>query len=302
MQEVILFDGGMGQELVKRNSSQNDPLWSSKSLIDNLQSVVNLHKEFLEAGASIITLNSYSCTPQRLRRLGQESIFEKLQNNSIRAAKMALKSNSKFKDIKIAGCLPPLEGSYKSKLGITKTEAFETYKEIVKIQKNDVDFFICETMSSIDEAMIAHEAASFSEKPILMSFCVSEKEGDRLVSEEKLFDACSAFNNKKILAYSINCCQFEVVNKSLDIFKNFSLPFGVMPNGFETVKPLKPGMSVEGLEKRIDVKPSMFVEYGVNWFNSGCTFVGGCCEIGPNFIKSLDNEMTRLKLKRKNII
>ena len=56
----MLFDGGMGQELVKRNKSQNDPLWSSKILIDNLQLVTNLHKEFLDAGSSVLTLNSYA--------------------------------------------------------------------------------------------------------------------------------------------------------------------------------------------------------------------------------------------------
>ena len=298
----MLFDGGMGQELVKRNSSQKDPLWSSKALIDNIESVINLHKEFMDAGASIITLNSYSCTPQRLRKLGLEDMFEKLQKQSAKAAKIALESNSKFKGVKIAGCLPPLEGSYISKLGITKKEAFETYKEIIKLQKNYVDFFICETMSSIEEAIIAHEAATLSEKPILMSFCVSENDGEKLVSEEKLFDACISFENKNVLGFSINCCQFEVVESSLEVFKNFSLPFGVLPNGFKTVKPLKPGMAVDVLEKRIDVKPSMFVEYGINWFNSGSRFVGGCCEIGPNYIKSLNNEIIRLKLKTKSII
>ena len=302
MQKVTLFDGGMGQELVKRNSHKKDPLWSSKVLIDNPNSVMELHKEFLDAGASVISLNSYSCTPQRLKRLDLENKFEELQLQSIKAAKEALNSNLKYKDVKIAGCLPPLEGSYKSKIGISKKEALETYKEIVNIQKNDVDFFICETMSSISEALIAYEASSVIGKPILMSFCVSEKDGKRLISEEKLFDACINFQNKKLLGFSINCCQFEVVEHSIEIFKKFSLPYGVFPNGFKTVENLKPGMSVNVLEKRIDVNPSMFVDYGIRWFNSGCSFVGGCCEIGPDLIKSLDNEMKRLKFTRKSII
>ena len=83
----MLFDGGMGQELVKRNKSQNDPLWSSKVLMEDLQLVINLHKEFLDSGSSVLTLNSYACTPQRLKRFGQESLFEKLQKKSIQAAK-----------------------------------------------------------------------------------------------------------------------------------------------------------------------------------------------------------------------
>ena len=35
MKNVILFDGGMGQELVHRNNSTNDPLWSARVLMDN---------------------------------------------------------------------------------------------------------------------------------------------------------------------------------------------------------------------------------------------------------------------------
>ena len=50
---------------------------------------------------------------QRLRNLKQEHLFEKLQCLSIKAAKKAKQSKDKFKDVKIAGCLPPLEGSYK---------------------------------------------------------------------------------------------------------------------------------------------------------------------------------------------
>ena len=302
MQDVMLFDGGMGQELVKRNKSQNDPLWSSKILIDNLQLVTNLHKEFLDAGSSVLTLNSYACTPQRLSRFGQENLFEKLQRMSAKAAKAAKESNPKYKDIKIAGCLPPLEGSYKSKLDIDMNEALATYKEIVKIQKNEVDFFICETMSSIEEALMAYEAASISGKPVFISFCVTENDGSKLISEEKLFDACHTFNKKNISAFAINCCQFEVVEHSLEIFKKFSLPFGVLPNGFKTVKPLKPGMSVDVLEKRVDVKPSMFVEYAMKWIESGCGFVGGCCEIGPEFINLLSDKIISSKLNIKNLI
>ena len=302
MQDVMLFDGGMGQELVKRNKSQNDPLWSSKVLMEDLQLVINLHKEFLDSGSSVLTLNSYACTPQRLKRFGQESLFEKLQKKSIQAAKIAKESNSRYKDSKIAGCLPPLEGSYKSKLSISKNEASATYNEIVKIQKNEVDFFICETMSSIDESLIAYEAARVSEKPIIISFCVTEEDGNLLMSGEKLFDACNAFSKKNVSAYAINCCQFEVVEQSLEAFKKFSLPFGVLPNGFKTVKPLKPGMAVDLLEKRTDLKPLMFVKYSMDWINAGCRFIGGCCEIGPEFIKLLKNELISSNLNIKNII
>ena len=229
MKEIILFDGGMGQELVKRNHTQNDQLWSSRVLLDNYELVVDLHKEFLDAGSQVITLNSYASTPQRLKKLNLENLFEKLQKMSVKAAIKARNSNQKFKDIKIAGCLPPLEGSYRSGIKIDKNEALDTFKDIVNIQKKHVDFFICETMSSIEEALIAYEAANSSGKPIYVSFCISENNGSKLISQENLFDACTIFNSKKISALGVNCCQFEAVEtaiwlvESLDSERNLKI-------------------------------------------------------------------------------
>ena len=37
MKQIMLLDGGMGQELVKRNASTNDPLWSARVLLDNFK-------------------------------------------------------------------------------------------------------------------------------------------------------------------------------------------------------------------------------------------------------------------------
>ena len=42
MKDIMLFDGGIGQELVKRNLSTKDPLWSARVLLDNFELVKNL--------------------------------------------------------------------------------------------------------------------------------------------------------------------------------------------------------------------------------------------------------------------
>ena len=90
MKDIMLLDGGIGQELVKRNLSTKDPLWSARVLLDNFELVKNLHIEFLNSGSTIITTNSYSCTPQRLKRFNLENEFKNLQRLALRAAKEAI--------------------------------------------------------------------------------------------------------------------------------------------------------------------------------------------------------------------
>ncbi len=92
------------KKLVKRNSSTNDPLWSARVLLDNFKLVKDLHIEFINSGSSVITTNSYSCTPQRLKRYNLENEFKHLQRLAIKAAKEAIMLGQNNRHIKIAGC------------------------------------------------------------------------------------------------------------------------------------------------------------------------------------------------------
>ena len=112
----------------------------------------------------------------------------------------------------------------------------------------------------------------------------------------------NVFASKNISAFGVNCCQFEVVDNALQEFKKFSIPFGVLPNGFKTIKPMILGNSADSLKKRIDVDPPIFVEYSMRWINFGCKFVGGCCEIGPKFIKLLYHGLLKSKIEITNVL
>ncbi|WP_287024081.1 homocysteine S-methyltransferase family protein, partial [Cobetia sp.] len=68
--EVVLLDGGMGQELVRRSGREPTPLWSSQVMLDQPELVRDLHLDFIRAGARVITLNTYTATPQRLGLAG----------------------------------------------------------------------------------------------------------------------------------------------------------------------------------------------------------------------------------------
>ena len=83
---IILIDGGMGQELIHRSKVKPDGLWSARVMLDNYDLVVDLHRDFIKAGAEAITLNSYSVTPQKLKRYNLEELFIPLQKSAIKAA------------------------------------------------------------------------------------------------------------------------------------------------------------------------------------------------------------------------
>ena len=300
MKDIMLLDGGIGQELVKRNLSTKDPLWSARVLLDNFELVKNLHIEFLNSGSTIITTNSYSCTPQRLKRFNLENEFKNLQKLALRAAKEAIIETGLNNNVKIAGCFSPLPGSYFKDKSISKKEMIETYISIGELQKDDVDFFIIETMSSIDEAVNAVEALSNFNKKILLCFCLLEGDGTKLFSGEDLSKACDLIQIDKISGLCLNCSQFEDISIGLDVLKKYGLPYGALPNNFQSVKPLKLGMSVDNIKKRNDILIEDFVNYSNIWLNNGCTILGGCCEITPDYINGLNQFLMKNKYNKVN--
>ena len=87
MSDIILTDGGMGQELLRRSPTPPTPLWSGRVLIDEPELVRELHVDFIRAGARVITINSYAATPERLEREGVGELFEPLQKRALDLAR-----------------------------------------------------------------------------------------------------------------------------------------------------------------------------------------------------------------------
>jgi len=293
-ENLILIDGGMGQELIHRSKIKPDDLWSARVMLDHYDLVVDLHKDFIAAGADAITLNSYSITPQKLKRHNLDDMFVKLQKNAIHAANQAIESSKNSKKIKLLGSLPPLIMSYKTSIGMEKKEAIETYKRIADIQQPFVDVFCCETVCSIEEASIVTDIALQTEKKVWLSFCVKEEDGAFLRSGEKLKDALKEFDSSEVDSFLINCAPPEAISSSIKILNNFSKPFGGLPNGFKSVNELDVGNDVSILEKRHDFHIDKFVQDILSYIENNASIVGGCCEVSPQYISAINDKILNL--------
>ena len=60
--KLIVMDGAMGTELEKRGYNVSDALWSAKFLKENPDAIKQIHKDYMEAGANVVTCCSYQAT------------------------------------------------------------------------------------------------------------------------------------------------------------------------------------------------------------------------------------------------
>ncbi|MET3522048.1 homocysteine S-methyltransferase family protein [Mesorhizobium abyssinicae] len=288
MKSVILTDGGMGQELVRRSKSEPTPLWSARVLIDEPDLVRDLHVEFIQAGARVITLNTYSATPERLAREGAEDLFKPLQKRGVELARQACEQAG---DAAVAGCLSPLFGSYAPALTISYQETLDIYRRIVAEQAEGVDLFLCETMASADEARAAVTAASESGKPVWVSWTLADHGTPRLRSGETIAAASSALGDLPVAARLVNCCRPEAVSAALPELIALGGPVGAYANGFTSIEALKHGGTVDVLHARHDLDPRAYADQAIGWVEAGALIVGGCCEVGPAHIAALRDRL-----------
>ena len=292
------MDGGIGQEIYKRSQKPAHPLWSAKVMMDQPNIVKEVHQDFIKAGAHIITINSYTTTPTRLRRDGQIEWFKKLQ---LQALEIALQARDDLglmaEDVRIAGCLPPLTGSY-----ISDERSFDEikqeYEQIITIQAPIVDLFLIETISSIKEAKAAAEAALVSGKQVYLSFTLSDRMPNQLRSGESIREALTSMAVYSLDAIMFNCSFPETISEGIKAVKHLNIPYGGYANGFTSVDPLKPGGTVDKLLVRKGLDEEKYAEYAMGWIKDGASIVGGCCEVGPSYINHLRK---RIELKEYSI-
>lgn len=283
--EIVLLDGGMGQELRRRSSRPASPLWSSQVMLDEPDLVRAAHRDFIEAGARVITANTYTATPQRLARDADVGLFDSLQAAALRAASEARHESGS--DVRIAGCLAPLVASYRPDVAPDDATCLADYRRMVGAQADGVDLFICETMSLQREACAAARAAAESERPVWVAFTVDDGDGKRLRSGESLAEAARAVMGVGAERVLVNCSVPEAVTTAMSELVGLGVPFGGYANGFTSVAALEPGGTVDSLEARSDLGPDAYAEHALEWVERGATVVGGCCEVGPAHIAAL---------------
>ncbi len=67
---ALVLDGAMGTELQRRGVDTGLPLWSARALITNPETVLQIHREYVTAGADILTSNTFRTTPRTFRNAG----------------------------------------------------------------------------------------------------------------------------------------------------------------------------------------------------------------------------------------
>jgi S-methylmethionine-dependent homocysteine/selenocysteine methylase len=291
----IVLDGGTGRELLRLGAPFRQPEWSALALIEGPEYVTRVHQRYVDAGADVITTNSYAVVPFHIgeARFQREGFaLAALSGKLARAA-----ADAASRPVLVAGSLPPVCGSYRPDL-FDAAVARPVLVELARALSPYVDLWLAETVSSEAEMVLMSEVLSGSRQPWWLSYTLSDDVAHasfaRLRSGEAVESAVVLAAARGAQAVLFNCCQPEVIGAALVVARRsldalaaagsgHHVRIGAYANAFP---PQPPAASANaGLSAlRADLGPEEYLTWVRQWLADGAEIVGGCCGVGPEHI------------------
>src|SRR5262245_52479278 len=170
-----ILDGGMGRELHRMGAPFKQPEWSALALMLEPDSVRRAHQRFVEAGAQVITTNSYALVPFHIGEARFQAEGQKLADLAGRMARAAVRGKPEAAEG--AGSLPPLFGSYRPDL-FDEAKAPALIRPLIEGLSPHVDLWLAETQSCLAEARFARQTLAGDKRPFWVSFTLDDENDD----------------------------------------------------------------------------------------------------------------------------
>jgi 5-methyltetrahydrofolate--homocysteine methyltransferase len=267
--EFLLFDGGFGTMLQQRGlktGEQPDML-----NLTNPELIKEIHREYVEAGADVITANTFS---SNRRKLPENVTVDEVVGAAIRIARQAGAKKVAL-DVSQTGALLEPVGAMKFE------EAYDIFSEtVIAGVKHGADLILIETMSDLLETKAALLAAKEnSSLPVFVSMTLGE--------DGRTFLGADA----KTIALTLSSLGADAVGLNCSLGPDEMLPFIKEMTEYSRVPVLvqpNAGMPVYENGKTVyTVSSRDFVNSVSKMLDYGVTIVGGCCGTTPEYIKAL---------------
>lgn len=289
---LILLDGGMGRELDRIGAPFRQPEWSALALIEAPELVKRVHQFFAQAGSDILTSSNYAVVPFHI---GEERFWSQ-GLELIRLSGELVRDVADSYNRKVAGAIPPIFGSYRPDL-FDSAKALDFLEVIYEGLSPFADIWLAETLSSCIEAEIVAAVVKNDKRPLWLSYTLRDEidlstTGPLLRSGETVEKGVRTALDAGASAVLFNCSQPEVMLDAVKtavktVGQQSVIAVGVYANAFPALQ--KEVQANDGLmDIRHDMGPLGYLEFVKDWYEHGASIIGGCCGIGPEHIKAIE--------------
>ena len=278
---AVVLDGATGTELQRRGVPTPLPLWTADAALRAPDVLRQIHRDYLDAGADIVTANTFRTSPYTMRKLGRpQSDAVELTRRSVDVAREACAQAGHGL---VAGSIAPLEDCFHpERVPPGDVLLHEHAKHARDLAEAGVDLLLVETMNTTREAHDAAQVALETGLPVLVSLVLDPNGSGDPFSGEDLDVAWAHVRALPIAALLVNCAPTHVVASALERmdWKDESRPRGAYANlGVEN--------DVDGWTPDTATPAEQYGAVARTWQSLGARLIGGCCGTTPEHVRAV---------------
>lgn len=284
-QGTVYLDGACGSNLYLAGMPRG--ICAEQWILEHEQVMADLQRGYVQAGSQLIYAPTFGANRAALSLYGLEKQVKEYNSRLVDLSRRAVGDR-----VLVGGDLSPTGKVLTSQGGETEVdEVYEIYREqIACLAEEGVDFLVAETMLSVEETMIALDAAqSVCDLPMLCSLTL-EADGNALYGGNGV-EAVETLQDMGASAVGVNCSvgpdQLENVIRNMK--RAARIPILAKPNAG------LPLMDEQG-NAHYSMGPREFALHMKKLVQAGASLIGGCCGTTPEYIKK-----TRLLLEGRLI-
>ncbi len=272
--EVLIGDGAIGTMLYAKGVSLDANVEHLNLVRPEL--VLELHREYLAAGARVIETNTFGANWTKLAAIGLEKREREINLRGARLAREAAEGANAF----VAGSVGPLVRVKGDERELSPAETAEIYRrQVLALADGGVDLLILETFTDLGQILCALAAARETGLPVVANMAFLEN--GRLAGGADVERAARELTNAGASVVGANCGAgpLEVLGTIRRMAGATALPIAAYPNsGFPEY--------VNGRHV-YRTTPDYFAERAAEMVANGAVLVGGCCGTTPDHIRRL---------------
>jgi 5-methyltetrahydrofolate--homocysteine methyltransferase len=273
--DLIICDGAMGTMLQANGLSAGMiPEEWNETRPDVVQSI---HQAYLEAGAQILTTNTFGANRIRLRNTPLVPRIAELARLGVKLAREVAGQTAW-----VAGCVGPLGELLEPYGELPVSQAEEAFaKQIQALREAGVDLLLLETHHDLEEASCAMRMAqAHTNLPIFCTFAFNAK--GRTMMGVTPAQAAARAQGLGIAGVGANCGEGPAaVALALEqMYAVTTLPLVAQANaGIPQLG--------EGARAQWDIGAEELAQHAARFVALGARIVGGCCGTGPAHIAAI---------------
>ena len=274
--DVIVADGAMGTMLQAAGlpSGMAPEAW----LLESPESVIGVHRAYLDAGADLILTCTFGATQPRLERSGLGGRGGEINRRAVEIAREAANG-----DAFVAGDIGPV-GEFLAPLGeLSYEEAVEIFAEQAgALVEAGVDVLYIETMAALDEVKAAVEGALKAGNGTPVTATLSFDSHGRTNMGVRPGEAAEVLVELGVDGVGANCgATLDMTLAAVEAMRE------VAPEMPLIAKPNAGTPRLVDDDVVYDAAPEDMAAYAQRFVDLGVKIVGGCCGSTPEHIAAI---------------